>query len=296
MCAELGIRHAYTQAYNHRANGRVERAGQEILERLRKLKVSENVNWVEALPRVIDRYHDIPGRSGLSPYEILFGRSRPLAGRRYTPPTDCEDANNFFRRMREIDLKVARVMNELHDRECAKYNQNVSDYSDLEILSKVWYRRPLGSADKLASRWLGPCIVVGKEGEYSYLIENKEDNVIKAHRIFLKPDLEDKVYGKPLEHFFHKRVVQDTEGFPDEWIVERILGHRKVSGKWQFLTKWEGFHEKDAQWEPVGSFIHRYSAELVRYCKERGLINNVIDYLSPVADVDVIQVAHLCVM
>lgn len=96
MCATLGIRHAFSQAYHHRANGRVERAGQEILERLRKLSTNHQVNWVEVLPQVIDRYHDTPGESGYSPYEILFGRPRPLADRPYTPPTVCEDAVNFF--------------------------------------------------------------------------------------------------------------------------------------------------------------------------------------------------------
>ena len=116
MCANLGIRYAYSQPYHHRANGRVERAGQELMERLRKLFVQEKVNWVEALPQVLDRYHDTPGRGGLSPYEILFGRTRPLAGRSYQPPMICEDACVFFTRMWEIDRKVSLVLKEEHER------------------------------------------------------------------------------------------------------------------------------------------------------------------------------------
>ena len=38
------------------------------------------MTWVEALPLVVDRLHDTPGESWLSPYEILFGSERPLAG------------------------------------------------------------------------------------------------------------------------------------------------------------------------------------------------------------------------
>ena len=65
MCANLGIRHAYSQAYHHQANGRAEMAGQILLERLRKLQDKRGVVWVELLPMVLDRYHDIPGESGL---------------------------------------------------------------------------------------------------------------------------------------------------------------------------------------------------------------------------------------
>jgi len=114
LCSLMGIRHAFSQAYHHQANGRAERAGQQILERLRKLQIHEKVNWVEALPRVLDRIHDLPGETGLSPYEILFGRTRPLSGLPLPVPHECEDAMQFFKRMADTDEKVARQLNETH--------------------------------------------------------------------------------------------------------------------------------------------------------------------------------------
>ncbi len=36
-------------------------AGQQIMERLRKIKIPDKINWVVALPAVIDRIHDIQG-------------------------------------------------------------------------------------------------------------------------------------------------------------------------------------------------------------------------------------------
>ena len=89
MCAELGIRHTYSQAYHHRANGRVEMAGQQIKEYLRKILTEEkHRTWVDALPQALDRLHDAKGQCGLSPYEILFGRSRPLGNIPYEPDKD----------------------------------------------------------------------------------------------------------------------------------------------------------------------------------------------------------------
>ena len=103
MCEMLGIRQAYSQAYHHAANGRAEMAGQQLMERLRKLQAKNGINWVESLPNVLDRLHDVVGEGGLSPYQIVFGRDRPLAN--YPLPTthECEDAENFMKRMHDID-------------------------------------------------------------------------------------------------------------------------------------------------------------------------------------------------
>ena len=85
MCARLGIRMAYSQAHRPQANGRAERAGGQIISFLRKLHASEGINWVEALPRALRLHHDLVGEAGLSPYQILFGRERNLAGLPYKP-------------------------------------------------------------------------------------------------------------------------------------------------------------------------------------------------------------------
>ena len=47
-------------------------AGQQVMERLRKLYASEHINWVEALPQILDRHHDTPADSGFSPYDIIL--------------------------------------------------------------------------------------------------------------------------------------------------------------------------------------------------------------------------------
>ena len=60
LCAKLGVRQAYSHAYLPRANGRAEAAGQAIIQRLKALNQDGELNWVEALPRVLDRYHDTP--------------------------------------------------------------------------------------------------------------------------------------------------------------------------------------------------------------------------------------------
>ena len=100
LCGCLGSRCAFSQAYHHRANGRAERAGQQIFERLRREKLKQGLTWVEVLPQILDRIHDPPGEAGLSPYQIFFVRERPLAGVPYQTPVECEDAQAFFERQK----------------------------------------------------------------------------------------------------------------------------------------------------------------------------------------------------
>ena len=115
MCASLGISHIYTQPYHHQANGRAERAGQQLLEILRKINNDHRINWVSALPRVVRLIHDTPGESGLTPYEIVFGRQRYLAEVPYKKPRECEDALRFFERMNQTDTHVANLLNSWHN-------------------------------------------------------------------------------------------------------------------------------------------------------------------------------------
>ena len=269
MCALLGIRHAYSQAYHHQANGRVERAGQQVMEVLRKLNAEQKINWVEALPQVVDRIHDVKGESGLSPYEILFGRERPLAGLPYTPAKECEDAQQFFRRMGEIDQKVADALNRAHSAQAQRINQGRKEMQPFKIGDVVWYRRPENSGEKLDSRWIGPAIVKAREGEHSYVIEIKSGMEMKAHRSFLKPYNEPQVHGKGVPLFFYKRTEKEEEAMPDEWEVEKILGHRIKNGQWEFLTRWAGFAEGEETWEPTKNFLHRINGDILKYCANK---------------------------
>jgi hypothetical protein len=186
LCSLLGIRQAFSQAYHHQANGRVERAGQQVMEILRKLFAEQKINWVEALPQVLDRIHDVRGESGYSPYEILFGRERPLAGVPYTPPRECEDAQQFFKRMSAIDRLVADNLNRLHEAQARRINQGRKEMEPLQVGDLIWYKRPENSGEKLDSRWIGPGTVKAREGERSYIVEIKPGIEMKAHRSFFE--------------------------------------------------------------------------------------------------------------
>ena len=97
---------------------------------------------MEALPQTLDRYHDVPNLSGLSPYQIVFGRHRPLGNVPYTPASQCEDARDFFARMKEVDLAVSQKVEELHARVEAKMKSQLKGSLVFHVEDLVWYRQP----------------------------------------------------------------------------------------------------------------------------------------------------------
>ena len=63
MCARLGIRQAFSQAYRAQPNGRPERAGRQILAWLARLTAEEDLGWVEALPIMLRQYRHAVGQA-----------------------------------------------------------------------------------------------------------------------------------------------------------------------------------------------------------------------------------------
>ena len=61
MCAGLGVRQAFSQAYRAQTNGRAETARRQILDWLAKLTAEEDLGWVEALPIMLRQCHDAVG-------------------------------------------------------------------------------------------------------------------------------------------------------------------------------------------------------------------------------------------
>ena len=60
----------------------------------------------------------------------------------------------------------------------------------------------------------------------------------------------------------------------EEYEVDRVLNHRKVRGKYQFLVLWKGHPPHDASWEPLPNFEHEdgtYHSSLHSYLDEAEL-------------------------
>ena len=189
MCSRLGIRTAYSQAHHHQANGRAEVAGRVLQDILRKLLIEEDVNWVAALPRALRIHHDmVDPVTNLSPYEIVFGRERSLAGLPWSPVRWCSEAESFFDAMRDIDEKVAKLLNEEHAKVARRVNANRGPGPVYHIGDWVWYLRPKSvGGTKLRTYWQGPFKVLSRAGERSYRLRTPQGEEFDAFQDQLKP-------------------------------------------------------------------------------------------------------------
>jgi hypothetical protein len=267
LCAGLGVRLSYSHAYHHQGNGRAERAGRQIQDLARKVHIETGMDWFDSLPQVVDRIHDSPGEGGYTPYQIIFGRDRPLGGVPYIPSRSSEDAQEFVKRVKEVEQAVAQTLNQKHQKQAEQVNKGRKDPPRFRTDDKVWYRRPEGTGEKTDSRWLGPGVVVEQVGQGSYRVQVEENRIIEAPIKFLKKYMEDPVGGgTPL--FFHRRTERralEKEG--DE--VEEVLGHKREGGRLWFLVGLVG--EGEARWVEPSYFIQKVDGGWRKYCEKKGL-------------------------
>jgi hypothetical protein len=99
----------------------------------------------------------------------------------------------------------------------------------------------------------------------------------------MKPCFNDNCLGQAVPLFYHKRTILDPEAQADEWIVDKILKHRKKDGQWEFLTKWQGFDTESATWQKLGNFFHRFNSDLIEYAQKNNLNLNITHELDPKA-------------
>jgi hypothetical protein len=275
LCAALGVRWAYGQAYHHQANGRAEVAGQRIMNVLSKLVTDITVpeaSWVTLLPKALRHLHDAPGESGYSPYEIVFGRHRPLQGLPRDPPREAEDATDFLDRMQNITLKVAEKLNKTHEKRWKQINAKRRDPPPLAVGAKVWYRpEPQPGTDKLAPKWKRG-VVLARVSHHGYVVELGPDKRQEAYRDQLKPHTEDVYNTSPLPLFYFSGKASPVAVGPDDYDVDKILNHQvnKKTGELEFLVRWKDWDPSDLKWEPWSQFFH-INDEVVSYCAENNI-------------------------
>jgi hypothetical protein len=69
--------------------------------------------------------------------------------------------------------------------------------------------------------------------------------------------------------FWHKRTEVEEEAKPTEGTVEKVLGHRVVGGRTQFLVRWGENGEES--WAEVEDFLRGVNEEWWKYCREKGV-------------------------
>ena len=217
-------------------------------------------------------HHDTINESGLSPYQILFGRERNEAGIPYQPPRESETAAHFFARMKGVDEKVAEHYQQEHKRQMDAINAKRSEGKTFEEGEKVWILRaqPTGG-NKMESWWLGPAKVMARVGKASYKVLLKPGMVYGVHRDWMKPYVEDEIMGTGVPLFHHQGTSKSTGLGDTQDPVQEIKKHRVRNGKLEFYTRWKGATSHEDSWEPGSTFVTGFSQSWLNYLSNHGL-------------------------
>jgi deoxyuridine 5'-triphosphate nucleotidohydrolase len=171
ICEILSVEHRLTSAYHPRANGRVERLNQTLIEKLQRLVVNDEDNWDLHLNKVLYSCRIAPNSDGKSPFEILYG----------IPPRVIEQADMELKWENPAEERT-RYLNQHEYRDTRLYNELKKVDANKRVKSKF----KLGDAirvintkpkKKFLERYLGPFIIIGKQSNATYIVYNQSTGV-----------------------------------------------------------------------------------------------------------------------
>ena len=103
----------------------------------------------------------------------------------------------------------------------------------------------LPGSRKLAPRWVGPFTIVRRIGETAYELDLKQ-KYARIHPVFhvslLKKHMAGGASPAPPDPI-------EVDG-QQEYEVEKILGHRQLRNRTQYLVRWRGYDASEDQWLP----------------------------------------------
>jgi hypothetical protein len=256
MAKILQISHHFTTAYCPWSNGSVERLNKSILNLLRKLLSSNQLNWLQwntLLPTINKLLNERPlSRSPyVSPHELMFGKE-PLsnldilyANETLTTPIYPTDLNEMLQDLRE-KLKELHELLEIPNAKNkqasgVKYNFNIGDF--VLVATHIEHL-----PSKLKARWNGPFKISKSINSHVFNVTDllPPYSEITAHVTRMK-----KFNGTvlPTDESFIKQSTYDRDSYQYESFKDLISEGNQL----KFLVKWLGYSESENTYETIQS-------------------------------------------
>ena len=185
-------------------------------------------------------YLDMPGWTGNSPYQLVYGRTRLMEGLAY-PEVRGFEAEEWFRQQADLASLTQRRLQELQDEKIEAANRRRPEAKVHKVGDKVWLRRQVESKEAhLRSPWTGPYVVIDRVGDQSYVVGVGTARRFEVHVSKLKVYEEDTVTGRTLPLYFYRKTEGESPEADDTWKNNQILNHKVVRGNSSCWSVWRG--------------------------------------------------------
>jgi hypothetical protein len=253
LCDQLGIEQHSSVIYRPQGKGRAERAVKSVINILRLTLVGlrDSAKWIDVLPYACFLQNSLPGViAGYSPHQIVFGRQLLLPGE--LPSTGnsirlSETSQEWFDKLNSDRKLVQERLSKIHASERDRY-MKTHVMQKFEPGEKFWVKVLDKDRQKLDPLWMGPCEILRHVHGGRYTVKTAfgdEDHHSDSFKLYC-PELSGTAI--PFQYYKPATIPED-----DNWTVDRILKHRTVGDRLQWLVLWKG--HPNLSWEYAEQFV-----------------------------------------
>jgi hypothetical protein len=259
----MQTRLAMSTSHHPQTDGQTERANRTLEEMARHYVNYRQNNWDELLPGIEHAYNSsVHATTGESPFMLTYGKApRTLSDLVILPSkTSVETVTEFVTRMQDMAVKAKSVI-EAANKSAEQYSNKARRDHQFGVGDKVLLSTKYFLPDafrnrkkKLAAKFAGPYEITKVVSPVAFRIKMPPGT--KAHDVFhasmLKPYLGDSTSWRTPPEPIPVIMADGTE----EYEVERIISHRKVKGKSEYLVKWLNMPLSESSWENGTNLTH----------------------------------------
>jgi hypothetical protein len=201
-----------------------------------------------------------------SPFYANHGRHPNLFERTLPCNIKTQKALLAAEELKKVHQELQKHIKEAQDKSISYVNKKRKMAPQLKRGDKVYLLTTnlstLRPSKKLDHVKVGPFLISKVLGPVNYKLDLPPD--AKVHPNFNIKYLEPADPDTPLQTTFHYEPQEE-----DIFTVEKILKHRQVSNKKEYLIKWKGYPHADNTWEPEEHLLN-CRQELRRYYRSLG--------------------------
>jgi len=226
----MGLKKTRTTAYHPQCDGLVERQNHTLQDIITNFVSEHNLDWDNWLDQAVFAYNtSVHESTGLSPYEMVFGRPArmPIEVELGVPlqnPASQSDYTQSLRKAIQLaNLVAQRNLIAARERQSKRYDQGHPSWKPFEVGQTVWLARP--KKWKFGKKWVGPYKICSQNG-VNYVLQPRIGKSIVAHHNQLRS------CPVPLDPGLPVQPAAETPGvvFTDPDVAEEQEAHGAMGG------------------------------------------------------------------